>query len=188
MNILVVQGGARKKGNTALVLSLVEQELQKGGHGVTRIYLHGKNMHGCMGCKACKKKPDEIGCVQNDDVLPILQEMLVSDVVIFSSPLYFWGVNAQLKTVIDRMYSLYTGAYTQKHNSLLARKKLALAMTGGAEWLDNAECAFTAFRRMMPYFKTVYGGGLYIGKCTTPEKMAPSVPQQVAQFVQTLVE
>ena len=70
MNILMLQGGARKKGNTAHVLALVEEALQKKGHQVNTTYLHGKNLNGCLGCGACKKKPNEIGCVQKDDVWP----------------------------------------------------------------------------------------------------------------------
>lgn len=57
MNILMLQGGARKKGNTAFVLGLVEEELKKKGHEVTTIFLHGKNLNGCMGWGACKKSP-----------------------------------------------------------------------------------------------------------------------------------
>ncbi len=186
MNILMLQGGARKKGNTAFVLGLVEEKLKKKGHEVTTIFLHGKNLNGCMGCGACKKKPDEIGCVQKDDVGPILQEMLTSDAIVFSSPLYFWGVNAQLKAVIDRMFSLYTGMHTPNHQSLLAGKKQALLMTGGGHYDNNAECAFIAFQRMLPYFKTRLAGELFVGNCRRPEDMGEAVHQQVQTFIQTL--
>ena len=186
MNILMLQGGARKTGNTAHVLALVEAQLRKKGHQVSTIYLHGKNLNGCMGCLACKKKPDEIGCVQKDDVLPILEEMLKSDAIVFSSPLYFWGVNAQLKAVIDRMFSLYTGMGRPEHNSLLAGKKQALLMTGGGPQDNNAELAFTAFARMTPYLKTTLAGELFVGNCTTPENMGLAVHEEVTRFVQAL--
>ena len=186
MNILMLQGGARKKGNTAHVLALVEEALQKKGHQVNTTYLHGKNLNGCLGCGACKKKPNEIVCVQKDDVLPILEEMLTSDAIVFSSPLYFWGVNAQLKAVIDRMYSLYTGMRTPEHQSLLAGKKQALLMTGGGPYDNNAELAFIAFGRMTPYLKTTVAGELFVGSCTKPEYMGPAVHEEVARFVQAL--
>lgn len=186
MKVLMLQGGVRKKGNTASVLNLVDAELKKRGHEVRTISLYGKNLNGCLGCGAFKKKPEEIGCVQQDDVIPILEEMLVSDAILFSSPLYFWGVNAQLKTVIDRMYSLYTGMYTPGHTSLLAGKKQALLMTGG-EYENNAECAFIAFQRMTPYLKTTLAGELFVGSCTRPEHMdQQAVQQQVQHFVLAL--
>ena len=186
MNILMLQGGARKNGNTAHVLGLVEGKLQKKGHQVSTIYLHGKNLNGCMGCLACKKKPEEIGCVQKDDVIPILEAMLASDAIVFSSPLYFWGVNAQLKAVIDRMFSFYGGMRTPQHHSLLAGKKQALLMTGGGPHDNNAELAFIAFGRMTPYLKTTVAGELFVGNCTKPENMGIAVHEQVARFVQAL--
>lgn len=186
MNILMLQGGARKKGNTAHVLALVEDELKKKGHQAKNIFLHDKNLNGCMGCGACKKKPEEIACVQKDDVVPILEEMIVSDAIVFSSPLYFWGVNAQLKAVIDRMYSLYSGMRTPQHHSLLAGKKQALLMTGGGPWENNAELAFTAFGRMAPYLKTILAGELFVPQCTKPENMDPALHDKVARFVEAL--
>lgn len=186
MKILMLQGGARKNGNTAYVLNLVAEELKKRGHEVSTIYLHGKNLNGCMGCGACKKKPDEIGCVQTDDVNPVLEEMLVSDAIVFSSPLYFWGVNAQLKAVIDRMFSLYSGMRTPEHKSLLSGKKQALIMTGGGPHDNNAECAFIAFKRMTPYLKTTLAGELFVGNCTKPEYMDAAVQEQVIHFVHSL--
>jgi multimeric flavodoxin WrbA len=108
MNILTLQGSARKTGNTVKVLEWVEEELTVLGHTVTRIYLHGRHLNGCMGCGQCKKVPDAAGCVQKDDIPEILDHMVSSDLVIFASPLYFWGVSAQIKAVIDRTYSLYT--------------------------------------------------------------------------------
>ncbi len=187
MNIVIVQGGARKKGNTAHVLHLVEEALREKGHTVSVIYLHGKNLNGCMGCEVCKKKPNEIACVQKDDVLPILEAMCASDAIVFSSPLYFWGVNAQLKAVVDRMYSLFANSHTPEHHSLLAGKKQALIMTGGDGYDNNAECAFIAFERMTPYFKTILAGELFVGECSTPEQMDPAVRGKVAAFVQTLL-
>ncbi|MGI6656582.1 MAG: flavodoxin family protein [Desulfobulbus sp.] len=188
MHILILQGGARKKGNTAHVLALIEQQLLDRTHTVETIYLHDKNLHGCMGCGACKKHTTTLGCVQEDEVIPILEKMIAADGVIFSSPLYFWGVNAQLKTVIDRMFCLYTDLpHRPEHSSLLAGKKLALVMTGGGPQEENAEGALVAFQRMMPYMQTTHGGELFVGRCRTPERMDPAVHQQVEQFVQTLV-
>jgi len=108
MKITILQGSARKKGNTARVLTWVEEELIDLGHDVDSIYLHSKNLKGCLGCGKCKEKPDTIGCVQRDDVPEILGKMINSQLVIFSSPLYFWGFSAQIKAIIDRTYGLYT--------------------------------------------------------------------------------
>ena len=91
MKVTILQGSARKKGNTAKVLSWVVEELEILGHDVESIYLSSKNLKGCLGCAKCKEEPNSIGCVQKDDVPVILEKMVASELVIFSSPLYFWG-------------------------------------------------------------------------------------------------
>ena len=58
MKITILQGSARKKGNTARVLTWVEKELIDLGHDVDSIYLHSKNLKGCLGCGKCKEKSD----------------------------------------------------------------------------------------------------------------------------------
>lgn len=186
MKILTLQGSARKKGNTANVLGWVEEELSRQDHEVTGIHLHGKNLNGCMGCARCKEVPDDVGCVQKDDIPEILSRMVASDLVIFASPLYFWGVSAQLKAVIDRTYSLYTRFHEPDHASLLEGRRQALLVTGGGGWDNNAEAAFTAFGRIQKPHKTIHSGTLYIGKCSTPEEMDASVREQAAAFARQI--
>jgi len=123
MKITILQGSARKKGNTARVLTWAEKELINLGHDVDSIYLHPKNLKGCLGCGKCKEKSDSIGCVQKDDVPEVLEKMINSQLVIFSSPLYFWGFSAQIKTIIDRTYGLYTKE--PEHTSLVDGQRQA---------------------------------------------------------------
>lgn len=186
MKILTLLGSARKKGNTATLLGWVEEELRSQGHEVTNIYLHGKNLNGCMGCAKCKEVPDDVGCVQKDDVPEILGRMVAADLVVFASPLYFWGVSAQLKAIIDRTYSLYTRFHEPGHASLLEGRRQALLVTGAGGWDNNAEAAFTAFGRMQKPHKTIHSGTLYIGKCTTPADMDASVREQAAAFARQI--
>jgi multimeric flavodoxin WrbA len=186
MNILTLQGSARKKGNTVKVLEWVEEELTALGHAVTRIYLHGRNLNGCMGCGQCKKVPGAAGCVQKDDILEILDRMVSADLVIFASPLYFWGVSAQIKAVIDRTYSLYTRYHEHDHTSLLEGRRQALLVTGAGSWDNNAEAAFTAFSRIKNPHKTIHPGDLYIGNCTTPADMGPAVQKKAVSFARQI--
>lgn len=186
MKVLLLQGGARKKGNTATILNWVEEELISSGHEVETLYLHSYTVKGCMGCARCKDVPDKIGCVQKDDAPKILEKMIQADAVVFSSPLYFWGVNAQLKAVIDRTYSLYTYANTPDHVSLIEGQRQALLVTGAGPWDNNAEGAFTAFGRMQKYHKAVHAGELYVGGCTTPADMDPSVKDRALAFARKL--
>ena len=191
MKIVLLQGSARKKGNTARVLSWVEEELNSLGHEVESIYLSNKNLNGCLGCARCKDVPKDatgkIGCVQKDDIPDILGKMVTSQAVVCASPLYFWGVNAQLKAVIDRTYSLYTQYHQPDHASLVEGQRQALLVTGGGPWDNNAEAAFTAFSRIQKPHKSIHVGELYIGRCTTPADMDDSIKDQALSFAKKIV-
>ena len=185
MKITVLQGSSRKKGNTARVLTWVEEELIGLDHDVDSIYLHSKNLKGCLGCGKCKEKPDTIGCVQRDDVPEILEKMINSQLVIFSSPLYFWGFSSQIKTIIDRTYGLYTKE--PEHTSLVDGQRQALIATGAGAYEDNAEGMIAAFGRMQKYHKAINAGELFVGSCTTPDALDDSVQQKAIEFARKIV-
>jgi len=185
MKITILQGNARKKGNTARVLTWVEKELINFGHDVDSIYLHSKNLKGCLGCGKCKEKSDSIGCVQKDDVPEVLEKIINSQLVIFSSPLYFWGFSAQIKTIIDRTYGLYTKE--PEHTSLVDGQRQALIATGAGAYDDNAEGMIAAFGRMQKYHKAINAGELFIGSCTTPDALDDSVQQKAIEFARKIV-
>jgi len=187
MKVILLQGSARKKGNTAKALKWVEEELLTLGHGVESIYLTSRNLKGCLGCAKCKDHPDEVGCVQKDDIPEILEKIVNAQAVVFASPLYFWGVTSQLKAVIDRTYSLYTNYHQPGHASLVEGQRQALLVTGAGPWDNNAEAAFTAFGRLQNPHKAVNVGELFIGNCTTPEEMGDKIKQQVLEFSRKIV-
>jgi multimeric flavodoxin WrbA len=188
MKIIVLQGSPRKKGNTAKVLGWVEEEVKSLGHEFEYIYLTAKKINGCLACAKCKDIPDSIGCVQKDDAIQILEKMVRADLVIFATPLYFWGVSAQLKAIIDRTYSLYTRYHQPDHASLVEGQRQALIATGGGPYENNAEPVFTAFGRLQNPHKAVNAGELYIGKCTTPDNMDDSIKDQAIAFARKIIQ
>lgn len=182
MEIITLQGSPRKKGNTAKVLSWIEEELVALGHDVESIFLNTKNLKGCLACGKCKQKPDTVGCIQTDDIPEILEKMTRAELVIFASPLYFWGVSAQLKTVIDRTYSLYVDYHQPGHASLVDGQRQALLVTGAGPYENNAEATFTAFGRLQSPHKSVNAGELFIGLCSTPDKLDDSIKDKAVAF------
>ena len=187
MKILTLQGGARKKGNTASILDLVVTELTSMGHETTSLTLHDKNIKGCLACGQCKKEADKINCIQEDDAWSILDAMVAADLVIFTSPLYFWGLTGPLKSLIDRTYSLFTGYHLPEHSSLIEGQRQALLMTGGGPYENNAEPVFEAFRKLQAPHKTINAGELYIGSCTTPEKLDSEAKKQAIAFAHEII-
>jgi multimeric flavodoxin WrbA len=187
MKITTLLGSARKKGNTSTVLGWVEDELKSLGHDVDRIYLHNKSIAGCLGCSKCREKPNEIGCVQKDDAIEIMEQMIISDVVLYASPIYFWSFSAQMKALIDRTYSLVANYGEPGHTSLMRGKRLSLLVTGADGYEDNAEDMFSAFDKMVDYFIAVKAGELYVGNCSEPSELSDDVMEQAKTLAQSLV-
>lgn len=106
--ILILSASPVRNGNTAtLVKWFVEGASSKGAQTevVETAFLKYKST-GCTSCRACQKiKPYE--CVINDDAKKVLIKMSKADVIVMATPLYFYGPSAQLKLVMDRMFSLY---------------------------------------------------------------------------------
>ncbi len=187
MNILILHGGARKNGNTATAAGWVAEELSAQGHVVESIRLFDKEIKGCLACAKCKEIPDEVGCVQKDAALEVLDKMVASDLVLFTSPLYFWGLAGPLKTFIDRTYSLYVDYHKPTHTSLVEGQRQALLVTGGGPYENNAEAVFFGFNRLQAPHKAVKAGEIYLGKCSSPEKMDAATRERVLAFAREIV-
>ena len=187
MKILTLHGGARKKGNTATAAGIVESALRSMGHEVESIFLFNKDIKACLACGKCKENPESVACVQKDDASDILEKMVAADLILFTSPLYFWGLAGPLKTMIDRTFSLYTDYHKPTHTSLVEGQRQALLVTGGGPYENNAEPVFTAFTRLQSPHKAVKAGELFIEKCTTPEKLEAEQTEQLLLFAGQIV-
>ena len=187
MHVTTILGSAKKKGNTATVLGWVEEELTSQGHEVERIYLNNKTIGGCLGCAKCRENPDEIACVQKDDAVDIMENMIASGAVLFASPIYFWGFPAQIKALIDRGYALVTNYHKPGHTSLMLDKRIGLLVTGADAYEDNAEGMFTAFDRIVDFLLARKTGELYVGQCSLPAELPDRTKKDALELAETLV-
>jgi multimeric flavodoxin WrbA len=188
MKVTTLLGSAKKKGNTATVLGWIEEELETMGHTVNRIYLSNKSINGCLGCAKCREHPEEIACVQNDDAIVVMEQMISSDAVLIASPIYFWGFSAQLKALIDRSYSLVTNYHRPGHTSLMEGKRIGLLVTGADAYENNAEGMFTAFDRFVDFLLADKTGELYVGGCGVPADIPEEFRNQASNLARSLVE
>ena len=117
MKIVIVNGSPRK-GN---IYTAVQTVAAAAGakHEVEIIEADKLNISGCKGCGACQCMK---GCVAQDDTNPTVDKLVAADMIIFASPVYWWGLTAQIKLVIDKCYS--KGAYIKD-------KKIATIVIGG---------------------------------------------------------
>ena len=101
--ILVLQGSARKGMNTATLAQAFCKGAKEVGHEVTFIEIAGKNINGCKDCKYCFNH-DGV-CIQNDDMTEIYELLHSYDILVLATPIYFFGMTAQIKAPLDRMYA-----------------------------------------------------------------------------------
>jgi len=106
--VMILCGSPRDKGNTMTVVRWVAEGARAGGAEVEIVATDRLNykVNGCIACMSCQNS-EEFGCVVNDEASPIIARIPEQDVVIFATPVYFMGFSAQLKLIIDRMFSLF---------------------------------------------------------------------------------
>ena len=102
--IIVLNGAARKNGNTAKLVESFVEGAKSARNQVTVFYLDGMNIHSCKGCLRAGSDPKS-PCSQKDDMEQIYSEFEDADVVVFASPLYFWTITGTLKSTADRLYA-----------------------------------------------------------------------------------
>ena len=111
MKIAILEGSPHKNGSSNLLAKQFIKGTEEKGHSVTVLDAAHMDMHPCIGCDRCGMNGE---CVHNDDNRTIRDTLLSSDMVVFVTPIYYFGMSAQLKMVIDRFYS-YTTRLSGKH-------------------------------------------------------------------------
>jgi multimeric flavodoxin WrbA len=105
--IVVITGSPRKKGNSFAMTEAFIQAVEAKGHTVTRFDAALKNVGGCRACETCFKTGK--ACSFDDDFNTIAPAILEADAVVFSMPVYWYSIPAQIKGVIDRLFSFVVG-------------------------------------------------------------------------------
>lgn len=103
--VLIVSSSPRKGGNSDLLCDQFLAGAQAAGHDVEKVFLRDKKINYCLGCGVCNNTHV---CVQKDDMQPLLNKMVEADVIVLATPVYFYSMDGQLKTFIDRCVPRYT--------------------------------------------------------------------------------
>lgn len=105
-NILILSSSPRRGGNSDTLGNEFLRGAVDAGHTVEKIFLRDKTINYCTGCSTCSLhgKP----CPQKDDMPEILDKMIAADIIVMATPVYFYTMSAQMKTLIDRCCGLYT--------------------------------------------------------------------------------
>ncbi len=115
MKVLGIFGSPRREGNTEIILEEVLKGAEKEGAETNRVFLTDLTITPCKECHGC----DQTGqCVILDDMEKIYPKLLESDIIILGSPIFFYGVTAWAKALIDRSQALWAKKYLLKDPSL----------------------------------------------------------------------
>lgn len=104
-NVLIISSSPRRHGNSDLLCDMFAKGAEESGSNVEKIFLKDKEINYCIGCGVCNTTHS---CVIKDDMAEILDEMVNADVIVLATPVYFYSMAAQMKTLIDRTVPRYT--------------------------------------------------------------------------------
>ena len=103
--VLILSASPRKGGNSDTLCDEFMRGAKDAGNTVEKIALHEKRINYCTGCGVCNRTHQ---CVQKDDMAEVLEKMVEADVIVMATPVYFYAMNGQMKTLIDRTVPRYT--------------------------------------------------------------------------------
>jgi len=164
--ILILSSSPRKRGNSNALCDRFMEGAIEAKHQVEKVVLAEKTVNYCTGCYACRKNGK---CAQKDDMAQILDSMIAADTIVLATPVYFYSMCAQMKTVIDRTVARYTK---------IAKKDFYFIVTAADSKkaaMEPAIAGFRAFTSCLPGAKEkgiVYGTGAWeIGDILTRPAM-----------------
>lgn len=141
-NIVVLSGSVRKGGNTELLVQAFVDGAKKN-NSVEVISVADYNVHPCIGCNTCFDREGH-ECFQKDDMTKVYEKLKNADVLVAASPVYFYGISAQLKAVIDRLH-------TPMRNEFKI-KRLALILVGAATLPELFDSIKIQYRLILNFF------------------------------------
>ncbi len=142
-NIVILVGSVRKNGNTVRLAQSFAEGAEEHNN-VEIVSVADYNVKPCIGCNSCFTREGN-QCFQNDDMVRIYDKLRNADIVVIASPVYFYGISAQLKAVVDRLHSPMRNTFRIK--------KLGLLLVGAAELPNLFEPIIMQYQMVLDFFK-----------------------------------
>ncbi len=143
MNILILSGSPRKGGNTDLLVDAFAKGASPR-HYVEVVSVHDYKVNPCIGCNSCFTRED-YKCCQKDDMQIVYEKMANAEMLVIASPVYFYGLSAQLKAVIDRFHNPIRDTF-HIH-------KMALLLVGAASLPELFDSILAQYELCLKFFK-----------------------------------
>ena len=159
--VIVISTSLRRGSNSDMLADKFVEGAKVAGNDVEKISLVGKEIQFCMGCMGCQK----LGrCVIKDDVNDIMAKVLEADVVVWATPIYYYEMSGQMKTLIDRMNAMYPLEYKFRDVYLLTT-----AAEDGEGTPKRAEAGLMGWIDCYP--KSRLAGTLFCGDVPMPHSI-----------------
>ncbi|MDE6758246.1 MAG: flavodoxin family protein [Clostridia bacterium] len=152
MKIVVLTGSPRKGGNTD-ILAQSFADGAKLNNDVEIIDVCNRNVNPCIGCNSCFLR-DGNKCFQNDDMQEIYAKLSAADMLVVASPVYFYGISAQLKSVIDRLHTPMRKTFKIK--------RLALLLTAASSKESVFDAIARQYELILDYFHFEDKGRIFV--------------------------
>ena len=140
MKVLVITGSPRKNGNSNTLAEHFIKGAEEAGHKVVRFDSAFKNVHPCIACDKCGMNGE---CVFKDDFEFVRNNIVDADAVVFATPMYYFGISAQIKAVIDRFYAI--------NGQIHVPKKAVLIMTYADTSSKEAQPIINHYETLLNY-------------------------------------
>lgn len=149
--VLVISSSLRDRSNSEALADEFARGASDAGNEVVKITLKGKDIRFCRGCLTCQRTQ---GCIIGDDAPAIVGKMHDADVIAFASPIYYYEMCGQLKTLLDRANPLYSSDYCFRDVYMLTSAaedeehvpdRAIAGLTGWIDCFDKARLAGSVF-------------------------------------------
>lgn len=151
MKILIITGSPRKNGNSNTLADQFIKGASEAGHEVVRFDAAFKQVHPCIACNKCGMNGP---CVFQDDFEFVRKHIVDADMVVFATPMYYFGISAQIKAVIDRFYAV--------NGSIHVPKKAALFMTYANSAMSEAKPIISHYEVLLKYLGWTDAGQIVV--------------------------
>ena len=151
-NIIIISSSFRNKSNSELLAQQALQGALDAGNRAELITLKNKEIRFCKGCLACQRT---MKCVIKDDVNEILEKIKSADTVVFVTPIYYYELSGQLKTLLDRLNPLYPQEYSVRDVYLMT--------TSAEEGDEVVETAVGGLKGWIACFEKARYAGVFNG-------------------------
>lgn len=142
--VLIISTSLRGGSNSDILAKECVKGAKEAGHDVEYISLKGKDIRFCIGCLACQEKGS---CVLKDDVADIMEKVMEAEIIVYATPIYYYEMSGQMKTLLDRLNPLYPTDYKFRDIYMIAtaaedeENTFEKAYNGLQGWVDCFEKA-----------------------------------------------